>query len=83
VILGSGAPQIPIGSWGDEFALEHPGRQLHVSGHKSEEVLLPLASLNGDMDVVMTVGEVRSGTTLEPWKVRTFDDDEHAAHRHT
>ena len=78
-----GAPQVPTGRWGNDFALERPGRQLYVGWHEPEEVLLPLSSLNGDMDVAMTIGKVRSWTTVTTWQVRAFNLNEHAAHRRT
>jgi hypothetical protein len=63
--------------WADYFAVQDPGRQLHVGRYEPEEVLLPLLSLNGDMDVVMAIGEVGSGTTVTTWQLRAFDLNEH------
>jgi hypothetical protein len=75
------SPHIPMRGWADYFAVHYPGRQLHVGRYEPEEVLLPLLSLNGDMDVVMAIGEVRSGTTVTTWQLRAFDLNEHDGHR--
>jgi hypothetical protein len=62
----------------EELDLKFPGRRFRVSGDESKEVLLTFPSLNGDMDVVMPVGEVRSGAAVAAGEVRSFDLNEHS-----
>jgi hypothetical protein len=62
---------------GDDLAVQFPSSRPGVAGHEPEEVLLPLAPLNSDMNVAMTVGIVGTGAATEARQLRPLDSNQH------
>jgi hypothetical protein len=61
------SPQIQAGRGGDNLALKFPASRWDVARKGPEEILLTPPSLNGDMNIMVTVRKVGTGTTAPAW----------------
>lgn len=71
------AAQIGYWRWSHDLTFQFPGGGGDICRDQTQQVVLPLAALNGDVDLVMAVRVVRSGPTGSAWKVETLDADQH------
>ena len=72
-------PKVYRRGWRDDLAIEVPYRRDDVGRSQTQEVSLPFAALYGHVDVVMAVGEVRSGPAAQARQVEALDPDKHIA----
>lgn len=66
---------------GDELTSEFPDRRGDIGRYPSEQVLLALAALHRNVNIVMAVWEVRSWPAGAARKVESLDAKQHAHHR--
>ena len=63
----------------DEVTIELPDGRGDTGWDRMQQVLLAVAALDSDMDVVVAIRVVRSGSTGTAGQIASLDPDEHSA----
>lgn len=65
--------------WGDDTATKFPNHRGDVGRNWTQQILLAFAALYRHVDVVMTVGKIRSGAAATAGQINAFYPYQHSA----